>query len=226
MPLHFCQPAADNPASMNSPAAALPAAFAQGWLTGAGLIIAIGAQNALVLRQGLARQHVGAVVAVCTASDALLIVLGVFGLGAALRSQPLLMEAFRWGGAAFVLGYGVLALRRAVAGAPVSLAATSHGSTLAALMGTTLALTFLNPHVYVDTVLLLGSIGAQQGEARGAFAAGAATASAMWFLTLGYGAQAAAPWLARPLAWRVLDALVAGIMFFIAAQLLLRLPAA
>jgi len=202
--------------------ASLPAAFTQGWLTSAGLIIAIGAQNALVLRQGLARQHVGPVVALCAASDALLIALGVFGLGSAIRSAPWLLEAFRWGGAAFVLGYGVLALRRAVAAVPAGLAAAGHGGTRSAVLGSTLALTFLNPHVYIDTVLLLGSIGAQQGEARGAFAAGAAVASAMWFATLGYGARAAAPWLARPMAWRVLDGLVAAIMFVVAAQLLLK----
>ena len=200
---------------------AAPAAFVQGWAMGAGLILAIGAQNALVLRQGLRREHVGAVVAVCTLSDWLLIALGVFGLGALIQSSPLLLQAFRFGGAAFLLGYALLAARRAwrpVAG----LQATGQASGLGATLTAALAFTYLNPHVYLDTVVLLGGLGARQpADLRAAFVAGACGASAMWFGLLGFGAAAAAPWLARPATWRVLDAGVALLMAVLGLQLLL-----
>lgn len=206
-------------AFMTSPA---PAAFLQGWVMGAGLILAIGAQNALVLRQGLKREHVGAVVAVCTLSDWLLIALGVFGLGALIQGSPLLLEVFRFGGAAFLLGYALLAARRAwrpVAGLQVSGPAASLGATLS----TAFALTFLNPHVYLDTVVLLGGLGARQPpELRAAFVAGAAVASAMWFSLLGFGAAAAAPRLQNANTWRVIDALVALLMAGLGLQLLLQ----
>ncbi|MFG6412436.1 LysE/ArgO family amino acid transporter [Roseateles sp. DC23W] len=207
------------PALMAS--AAAPAAFAQGWAMGLGLILAIGAQNALVLRQGLRRQHVGAVVAVCTLSDWLLIALGVFGLGALIQSSPLLLQVFRFGGAAFLLGYAAMAARRAwrpVAG----LQAAGQGNSLGATLAAALAFTYLNPHVYLDTVVLLGGLGARQpAELRPAFVAGACVASAMWFGLLGFGAAAAAPWLARPTTWRVLDAGVALLMAGLGLQLLL-----
>jgi L-lysine exporter family protein LysE/ArgO len=199
-----------------------PAVFAQGWAMGAGLILAIGAQNALVLRQGLKREHVGAVVAVCTLSDWLLIALGVFGLGALIQGQPLLLEVFRFGGAAFLLGYAVLAARRAwrpAAGLDAAATASSLGATLSAAF----AFTYLNPHVYLDTVVLLGGLGARQPpELRAAFAAGAALASAMWFGLLGFGAAAAAPKLRSPHTWRVVDALVALLMTILGLQLLLQ----
>lgn len=203
-------------------AATAPAVFAQGWAMGAGLILAIGAQNALVLRQGLRREHVGAVVAVCTVSDWLLIVLGVFGLGALIQAQPLLLEVFRFGGAAFLLGYAALAARRAwrpSAGLEASGASTSLGATLSAAF----AFTYLNPHVYLDTVVLLGGLGARQPpELRAAFAAGAGLASAMWFGLLGFGAAAAAPRLRSPATWRAVDALVALLMASLGLQLLLQ----
>jgi len=206
-------------AFLTSPA---PAAFAQGWAMGAGLILAIGAQNALVLRQGLKREHVGAVVAVCTLSDWLLIALGVFGLGALIQGNPLLLEVFRFGGAAFLLGYSLLAARRAwrpVAGLQTSGPAASLAATLSAAF----ALTYLNPHVYLDTVVLLGGLGARQPpELRAAFAAGAAVASAMWFGLLGFGAAAAAPRLQSRHTWRVIDALVALLMAGLGLQLLLQ----
>ncbi|HEX6705126.1 MAG TPA: LysE/ArgO family amino acid transporter [Albitalea sp.] len=199
----------------------LPAAFAQGWLMTAGLIVAIGAQNALVLRQGLARAHVGPVVLLCTLSDWLLIALGVFGLGAWIQSSPLALELFRFGGAAFLLLYGVRAGLRACRTPADTMVAGVGAGSLPATLGTTLALTYLNPHVYLDTVVLLGSVGAQQpGAARSAFALGAGLASLMWFATLGYGAAAASRLLQRPAAWRAIDAGVAAVMFAVALQLL------
>lgn len=200
---------------------ALGAAFAQGWFMGAGLIVAIGAQNALVLRQGLARAHVGPTVLLCVVSDWLLILAGVYGLGALISSSPLALEWLRWGGAAFLGWYGVKALRRALAPAHDSLQANGAASNLRATLAAAAAMTYLNPHVYLDTVVLLGSLGAQhQGDARGAFATGAGLASLMWFVALGYGAAAAAPWLQRPQVWRAIDGTVAAVMFFVAWQLL------
>ncbi len=207
---------------MSTASSALSAAFAQGWLMTAGLIVAIGAQNALVLRQGLARSHVGAVVALCTVSDWLLIALGVFGLGAVVQTSPLLLQALRYGGAAFLLAYGLRAALRALKPGGDALKAIGPAASLASTLGTTLVLTYLNPHVYLDTVVLLGSVGAQQpGGGQAAFAAGAGVASAMWFTTLGYGAVAASRWLQRPAVWRGIDASVALVMLLVAAQLLL-----
>lgn len=207
-------------ASLASSAA--PAVFLQGWAMGAGLILAIGAQNALVLRQGLKREHVGAVVAVCTLSDWLLIALGVFGLGALIQGSPLLLEVFRFGGAAFLLGYALLAAKRAwrpAAGLQAAGPATRLGATLSAAF----AFTFLNPHVYLDTVVLLGGLGARQPPAlQLPFVAGASVASAMWFGLLGFGAAAAAPRLRSAHTWRVLDALVALLMAGLGLQLLLQ----
>jgi L-lysine exporter family protein LysE/ArgO len=201
---------------------ALSAAFAQGWLMTAGLIVAIGAQNALVLRQGLARSHVAAVVALCTASDWLLIALGVFGLGAWIQSSPALLEGFRYGGAAFLLLYGARAGLRAWRSTGQALSAARGAGSLSSTLGATLALTYLNPHVYLDTVVLLGSVGGQQpGTGRAAFAAGAGLASLMWFTTLGFGAAAASRLLQRPSTWRLIDGSVALVMFAVAAQLML-----
>lgn len=199
-----------------------PAVFAQGWAMGAGLILAIGAQNALVLRQGLRREHVGAVVAVCTVSDWLLISLGVFGLGALIQGRPLLLEAFRFGGAAFLLGYAWLAARRAWSHT-AGLEATGPKASLGATLSAAFAFTYLNPHVYLDTVVLLGGLGARQpAELRPAFAAGAGLASAMWFGLLGFGAAAAAPRLRNAHTWRVIDAAVALLMAALGLQLLLQ----
>lgn len=198
------------------------AVFAQGWVMGAGLILAIGAQNALVLRQGLMRQHVAAVVAVCTLSDWLLIALGVFGLGALIQANPLLLDVFRFGGEAFLLGYALLAAARAWRPG-AGLGASGHAASLGATLSAAFAFTYLNPHVYLDTVLLLGGLGARQpAELRAAFAAGAGLASAMWFGLLGFGAAAAAPWLQSATTWRILDALVALLMGGLGLQLLLQ----
>ena len=201
---------------------ATTAVFTQGLLMTAGLIMAIGAQNALVLRQGLMRQHVGPVVLLCTVSDWLLIALGVFGLGSLIQSSPALLEVFRWGVALFLLVYGALAASRAWLGADQTLQANKQGATLSATLGSALAMTYLNPHVYLDTVVLLGSVGAQHGAMRPAFTLGAGLASLLWFALLGYGAAAAAQWLAKPLVWRAIDASVALVMWAVALQLMLK----
>ncbi len=201
----------------------LPAllAAASGLGLGLSLIVAIGSQNAFVLRQGLRRQHVGAVVLVCLLSDAALIGAGVAGAGAVVRSHPGLLDVVRVAGAGFLAAYGFLAARRAWrpqsldprdAATPVSPAAT---------VATALALTWLNPHVYLDTVVLLGSIAQSHPGRQWWFAAGAALASAAWFAALGYGATLLRPLFARPRAWRVLDVVIASVMFALAASLLL-----
>lgn len=196
-------------------------ALSQGWLTGASLIMAIGAQNALVLRQGLLRQHVAPVVGLCSLSDVILICLGVFGLGQLISASPLLLNLFRYGGAAFLLLYGLRAAQRAWAGSD-GLQASAGRASLGAVLGSAMAMTYLNPHVYLDTVVLLGTIGAQHPvDARPAFALGASIASVMWFSLLGFGAAALAPALRRPLVWRSIDAGVALLMFVLGLQLLL-----
>lgn len=196
------------------------AAFAQGLFLSASLIIAIGAQNLFVLRQGLRREHVGAVVALCTGMDALLVAVGVSGLATALGRHRSALDVLALAGAAFLAVYGALALRRALA--PSALVPVAGGSSRSrpAVLGQALAITLLNPHVYLDTVLLLGAAGTQHAPpAQPAFVLGGAVASGLWFATLGYGARWLAPVLARPRAWRVLDALVAVMMFVLAAVL-------
>jgi L-lysine exporter family protein LysE/ArgO len=196
------------------------AAAIEGLLLGAGLIIAIGAQNAFVLRQGLARRHVFAVTTVCALSDVLLIVAGIAGLGGLMREAPGLLLAITLAGAAFVAGYGVLALRRAAR--PGYLEAAPRAETgLAATIATCLALTWLNPHVYLDTVVLIGALSARYvgGEAV-AFGAGASAASILWFYGLGFGARLGAPVFSRPQAWRVLDVAIGVVMLLIAARLI------
>ncbi|SDN87308.1 L-lysine exporter family protein LysE/ArgO [Klenkia soli] len=187
---------------------------------GLSLIVAIGAQNAFVLRQGLRREHVAAVVAVCAASDVVLVLAGVGGTGAVLERVPWLVTAVRVAGAVFLAGYAVLAARRALR--PTALAAQAGGSRagLGAVVGTALALTWLNPHVYLDTVLLLGSVAGARGADRWWFAVGACTASLVWFTGLGFGARALRPVFARPAAWRVLDGVIAVVMAALAVSLL------
>ena len=206
---------------MNS--AALSAAFAglAGLMLGGSLIVAIGAQNAFVLRQGLARQHVGAVVAFCALADALLMTAGVLGVGAALQALPLLARALTAGGILFLAAYGVRALWRAAHPGVLAAAPGTSNERLGAVLAQAAAFTLLNPHVYLDTVLLVGTVGAQYRLAleRAAFLGGACTASAIWFLLLGYGARALAPWFARPAAWRVLDGLIGLTMLALAAGL-------
>lgn len=198
------------------------AALIQGWLAGASLIVAIGAQNALVLRQGLMRRHVAPVVGLCIAADVLLICLGVFGLGAWIARTPWLLSLFRWGGAVFLLCYGLRAAQRAWRGG-AALAAAGLGSALRGTLLSAAALTFLNPHVYLDTVVLLGTLGAQlAAELRPAFALGASLASLMWFSLLGFGASAASGVLHKPWVWRAIDGLVALLMGVLGLQLVLK----
>ncbi|MER7762779.1 LysE/ArgO family amino acid transporter [Streptomyces sp. NPDC097619] len=199
----------------------LTAALA-GFGTGLSLIVAIGAQNAFVLRQGVRRQAVWAVVAICAVSDAALIVLGVAGVGAAVTAWPVALTVVGVAGGAFLIGYGLLAARRALRpGDGEGLAAQGRvaGSAKAAVL-TCLAMTWLNPHVYLDTVLLLGSLASDRGDLRWAFGAGAAVASLTWFTTLGFGARLLSGVLARPSAWRVLDGLVAATMLAMGGMLL------
>ncbi len=194
--------------------------FLAGFATSAALIVAIGAQNAFVLRQGLARAHVLPVVLVCALSDALLITLGIAGLGRWVQEHPALLAVTRWGGAAFLLAYGALAARRALSPHALSLQGGAV-TDLRAALAACLAFTYLNPHCWLDTVVLVGSIAAQQPEGqRFAFGAGAAAGSAAWFFSLGYGARLLAPLFARPAAWRVLDAAIALVMTAIAAGLI------
>ena len=189
--------------------------FWTGFATSLALIVAIGSQNAFVLRQGILRQHVAALVLFCAASDAILIVAGVAGLGALVQSSPVFLEVTRMGGALFLTVYGLLAARRAW-DAEALQAADGAAMSLGAALASCFAFTFLNPHVYLDTVVLLGSIASQHGEARWVFGAGAALASLTWFAALGFGARLLQPVFARPLAWRVLDALIALTMWTLA----------
>ena len=193
--------------------------YLNGLLVAAGLIMAIGTQNAFVLAQSLRREHHLPVATLCVVCDALLVTAGVFGLATLLAQSPILLGIARWGGAAFLLWYASQALRRAFS--RQSLQAEDQGArSLRAVLLSALAVTLLNPHVYLDTVLLIGSLGAQQTEP-GAYVAGAASASLIWFFTLACGAAWLAPWLARPGTWRLLDVLVAVMMLAVAGQLII-----
>ena len=198
------------------------ATFLSGLGTGAGLIIAIGAQNAFVLRQGLLRQHVLPVVLVCIGGDILCICAGVAGMGALIRTNEWLLEFFRWGGALFLTVYGISAARRAASGnGSMEISEGGAGSFMKAITSC-LAFTFLNPHVYLDTVVLLGSIAAQYGEdLKWTFASGALTASVLWFTGLGFGARLLLPIFQNRKAWRILDTLIALVMWAIALTLVL-----
>lgn len=188
---------------------------------GLSLIVAIGAQNAFVLRQGLLRRHVGAVVLVCALSDAVLIAAGVAGAGAVVEGRPVLLDVVRYTGAAFLTGYGLLAARRALRRQSLTPLEGALPASLAATASTALALTWLNPHVYLDTVVLLGSVAQTHAGREWWFAAGAAVGSVLWFTALGYGAALLRPVFARPHAWRVLDGAIAVVMLVLAASLVL-----
>jgi len=187
---------------------------------GLSLIVAIGAQNAFVLRQGLRREHVLAVVLVCALSDAVLILLGIAGAGAVIRSAPVVLTVVRYAGAVFLLAYGILAARRALRPAALTADGPAVRTGLAATLVTVLALTWLNPHVYLDTVVLLGSIANTHGDGRWWFGAGAVLGSVIWFTALGYGARLLQPVFAKPAAWRVLDAIIAVVMVALAVSLI------
>ncbi|MEV1065652.1 LysE/ArgO family amino acid transporter [Streptomyces sp. NPDC050263] len=195
------------------------AAAAAGFGTGLSLIVAIGAQNAFVLRQGIRRDAVLAVVGICALSDALLIALGVGGVGALVVAWPGALTAVGWIGGAFLLGYGALAARRVFRpGGALAAEGEGAGSLRRAVL-TCLALTWLNPHVYLDTVFLVGSIAADRGPLRWTFGLGAAFASVCWFAALGFGARLLSRFLTRPAAWRVLDGLVAATMLVLGVLL-------
>lgn len=194
-------------------------ALLTGLFTGLSLIVAIGAQNAFVLRQGLSREHIGTVILICIAGDVLLISAGVAGVGAVVQGHPAVLTVCRWLGAAYLVRYGIR-----------SLLAARHPSSLGpgtpaprgAVAAVALTITFLNPHVYLDTVLLLGNIANQQGGAgRWWFALGACLASVTWFTIIGYGARYAARWMSSPPTWRVLDVLVGFTMLTVAVLLVL-----
>jgi L-lysine exporter family protein LysE/ArgO len=191
-----------------------------GLASGLSLIVAIGAQNAFVLRQGLQRSHVALVIAVCAVSDLVLILLGVAGIGAIIERAPAVLDVVRWAGAAFLVGYGAIAAWRAIRGQAVGQLGAGQTVSWVAVLGTGLAFTWLNPHVYLDTVLLLGSLASTHGpDGRWWFAAGAGLASVAWFTALGVGARFLAPVFRRRSAWRILDAAIAAVVFTMAVLL-------
>jgi L-lysine exporter family protein LysE/ArgO len=194
-------------------------AILAGFLLGGSLIIAIGAQNAFVLRQGLLQRHVLPVVLFCAVSDATLIVLGVAGFGEAIKAAPALLKAVQWGGAAFLVWYGFSAFRRAFR-ANVMEAAAGEGLSLNAAIAQCAAFTWLNPHVYLDTVILVGGLSTAFGENRWWYAVGAATASFVWFFSLGYGARLLIPVFRKPVAWKALDIGIGCVMWLLAAKIL------
>ena len=196
-------------------------AVLSGLVTGLSLIVAIGAQNAFVLRQGLRRHRVLLVVGVCALSDLALILAGVAGIGTIIERAPGVLTVVRGFGVGFLLGYGLLAARRAIRGGHLETAADRQLSTQAVL-ATALAFTWLNPQVYLDTVLLVGSIASTHGPSgQWWFAAGACVASLGWFTALGFGARALTPLFRRPNAWRVLDGGIAVVMITLAASLII-----
>ena len=194
--------------------------FATGFLTSFTLIAAIGAQNAFVLRQGIRREHVLPVVALCSVSDMVLIAAGIGGFGALITTHPDIVTIARLGGAAFLVGYGLLAARRAFRPSTLTPSQTAPAR-LAGVLLTCLALTFLNPHVYLDTVVLLGALANQHQDARWTFGVGAVTASVVWFTSLGFGATKLSGLFAKPMTWRILDGVIAVMMVGLAVVILL-----
>lgn len=207
-----------------------------------GLILSIGAQNAIILRQGLRREHVGIVVLVCVVSDAILQTIGVAGVATLVTAQPWIETLARWAGAAFIVGFAVLSARRAIRGggsleaapdgpaeaavthdagtASVAVATRSRSSRMTTFL-TILAVTWLNPHALVETTVVLGSVAGTHGDARWWFLVGGVTASTLWFVGFGYGARYLAPLLRTERAWRILDGAIAVIMLIIAVTLVL-----
>lgn len=193
-------------------------AFLPGFLAGLSLIVAIGAQNAFVIRQGLTRQHVFVVVAICAIADATLIALGIAGLGALIAGLPWLLEGVRWFGVAYLTWFGIKSVRSAFKNEVMD-ASGAQTTSLKKVVAAVLGFTLLNPHVYLDTVILLGSISNQFAEDRWVFGFGAMTASVVWFSAIGFGARAASRFMSKPIFWRVLDSLIAAVMFSIAFYL-------
>ncbi len=195
------------------------AAALAGFALGLSLILAIGAQNAFVLRQGLRNAHIFFICLACALSDAALITVGVAGFAVVADSVPQLVPVMRWGGVAFLVIYGALSFKSAFGPAAALEPAESGSGSLARAMATCLALTWLNPHVYLDTVLLLGSVSTQWGDARAAFGAGAVIASFAFFFSLGYGAKLLRPIFSNPVSWRILEVIIGCTMWAIAAKL-------
>jgi L-lysine exporter family protein LysE/ArgO len=191
-----------------------------GFLASFMLIAAIGAQNAFVLRQGIRREHVLPVVAVCTVSDIVLISAGIAGFGALISAHPNVVDIAKFGGAAFLIGYGLLAARRALRPSALTPSESAPARLLEVIV-TCLALTWLNPHVYLDTVVLLGALANEHRDDRWMFGIGAVTASAVWFVSLGLGARRLAGLFATPSTWRILDSLIAVMMIGLGLSLAL-----
>lgn len=195
-------------------------ALVPGFLTGLSLIIAIGAQNAFVIRQGLSRSNVVLVVLICAASDAVLIFLGTGGLGTLIQSKPNLLEFIRWFGVLYLTWFGIKAVRSVLSNQSLEVGEGASSSKKAAILSV-LGFTFLNPHVYLDTVILLGSIANQFEEDRWFFALGASIGSFLWFSVIGFGAKAASRFMSRPIFWKILDSIIAVVMFSVAIFLAL-----
>ena len=193
-------------------------AFLPGLFTGLSLIIAIGAQNAFVIRQGLTRRYVFTVVAICTVIDASLIALGIGGLAAAIQGLPWLLEVIRWFGVAYLTWFGIKSAISATKSQtldPSGVESKSAGKVIA----TVVTLSLLNPHVYLDTVIFVGGVGNTFGDNRWYFALGAMLASLIWFTSIGYGAKAASRFMSKPIFWKILDGVIAVIMFSLAVTL-------
>ena len=193
-------------------------ALITGFFTGMSLIVAIGAQNAFVIKQGLLRSHVTLVVFVCSLSDALLIILGTGGLGTIIQSRPDLLDVIRWFGVIYLTWFGFKSVRSALRNETLKASNQSAESWKKVLL-TVLAMTYLNPHVYLDTVIFVGSLANQFESQRWYFALGACIASGIWFSAIGYGARSASHLMSKPLFWRVLDSAIAAIMFTLAITL-------
>lgn len=193
-------------------------AFLPGFLTGLSLIIAIGAQNAFVIRQGLTKRYVFTVVAICAVIDASLIALGIGGLGAAIAGLPWLLEVIRWFGVAYLTWFGIKSLISATKNQTLD-AAGVESKSVGKVITTVLAMSLLNPHVYLDTVIFVGGVGNTFGDNRWFFAYGAMLASVVWFTSIGYGAKAASRFMSKPVFWKVLDGIIAAIMFTLAITL-------
>ena len=189
-----------------------------GMLAGFSLIIAIGAQNAFVLRQGIRREHVGVVVSICAACDFVLIIAGTLGVGALVTAHPVVLTVFKWAGAAYLLWFAFTSFRSAMHPQALEMRESSPSRSIVLSV---LAITLLNPHVYLDTVFLLGSVASTHGDARWAFASGALVASVVWFFGLALGARFLSPWLSTPRAWRVLDGVIAVVMVALGLSLVL-----
>jgi L-lysine exporter family protein LysE/ArgO len=193
-------------------------AYVTGLLAGLSLIIAIGAQNAYVIRQGLTKKYVLLVVLVCAISDVILIVAGVAGLGAVINAQPVALEVIRWAGVAYLLWFAFKSIRAALGTNQMDATGTQSASLKTTVL-TVLAMTWLNPHVYLDTVIFLGAVANQFTQDRWWFAAGASTGSILWFFSLGFGAVAASRFMSKPMFWKILDSLIAAVMVTLAITL-------